>query len=136
MQWDETAEGVLATLCRMVPETIRELAQAAAHDESEVVASERGGASVTVDDVIRGWIRTTPPSTERTAPFTNAASSEARYRYAYATSFGSPRRRTGVRSTIVARIFSGICRTISVPMNPGATAFTVIPRGPSSRAQT
>ena len=61
MEWDETAEGVLATLCRMVPETIRELARAAAHDESEVVASEHGGASVTVDDVIRGWIRTTPP---------------------------------------------------------------------------
>lgn len=61
MQWDDTAEGVLATLCRMVPETIRELARAAAHDESELVASERGGASVTVDDVVRGWIRTTPP---------------------------------------------------------------------------
>jgi hypothetical protein len=58
--WDEPAEGVLATLCRMVPETIRELARAAAHDEAESVASERGAASVTVDDVIRGWIRTTP----------------------------------------------------------------------------
>src|SRR2546428_13276282 len=61
MEWDETAEGVLATLCRMVPETIRELARASAHDESEVVASERGAASVSVDDVVRGWIRTTPP---------------------------------------------------------------------------
>ncbi|TMC73457.1 MAG: DUF2621 family protein [Chloroflexi bacterium] len=60
MDWDETAEGVLATLCRMVPETIRELAKAAAHDEAESVASERGVVSVTVDDVIRGWIRTTP----------------------------------------------------------------------------
>jgi len=61
MQWDDTAEGVLATRCRMVPETIRELARASAHDESEVVASERGAASVSVDDVVRGWIRTTPP---------------------------------------------------------------------------
>ena len=61
MQWDDTAEGVLATLCCMVPETIRELARASAHDESEVVASERGAASVSVDDVVRGWIRTTPP---------------------------------------------------------------------------
>ena len=60
MDWDETAEGVLATLCRMVPETIRELARAAAHNEAESVASERGVVSVTVDDVIRGWIRTTP----------------------------------------------------------------------------
>jgi hypothetical protein len=61
MEWDETAEGVLATLCRMVPETIRELAQAAAHDEAESVAGERGAASVNIDDVVRAWIRTTPP---------------------------------------------------------------------------
>ena len=60
MDWDETAEGVLATLCRMVAETIRELAKAAARDEAESVASDRGAVSVTVDDVIRGWIRTTP----------------------------------------------------------------------------
>jgi hypothetical protein len=61
MEWDESAEGVLATLCRMVPDTIRELARAAAHDEAESVAGEGGGATVTVDDVIRGWIRATPP---------------------------------------------------------------------------
>ena len=61
MEWDEPAEGVLATLCRMVPDTIRELAKAAAHDEAESVASERGAASVSVDDVVRGWIRTSPP---------------------------------------------------------------------------
>ena len=61
MEWDDTAEGVLATLCRMVPDTIRELAKAAAHDQAEAVASEGGGASVSVNDVIRGWIRTTPP---------------------------------------------------------------------------
>ena len=61
MSWDETAEGVLATLCRMVPDTIRELAKSAARDEAESVASERGAVSVTVNDVLRGWIRTTPP---------------------------------------------------------------------------
>ncbi|TMC68796.1 MAG: DUF2621 family protein [Chloroflexi bacterium] len=61
MEWEETAEGVLATLCRMVPDTIRELAKAAARDEAELVASERESATVRVDDVIRGWIRTTPP---------------------------------------------------------------------------
>jgi hypothetical protein len=60
MEWDDSAEGVLTTLCRMVPETIRELAKAAAHDEAESVAGERGAPTVTVDDVIRGWIRTTP----------------------------------------------------------------------------
>ena len=61
MEWDEAADGVLVTLCRMVPDTIRELARAAAHDESEAVASERGAPTVSVDDVVRGWIRTTPP---------------------------------------------------------------------------
>jgi len=61
MEWEESAEGVLATLCRMVPDTIRELARAAAHDEAESVAAEREAATVRVDDVIRGWIRTTPP---------------------------------------------------------------------------
>src|SRR5206468_3253907 len=64
MDWDETAEGVLATLCRMVPDTIRELARAAAHDEAESVASERGaetarefrdeGAAVVAWDVAEG----------------------------------------------------------------------------------
>jgi Protein of unknown function (DUF2621) len=61
MEWDEAAEGVLGTLCQMVPETIRELARSSAHDEAESIASERGAASVSVDDVVRGWIRTTPP---------------------------------------------------------------------------
>ena len=61
MEWDEAAEGVLAVLCRMVPETLRELARSAARDEAESAASDRGAASVSVDDVIRGWIRTTPP---------------------------------------------------------------------------
>ena len=45
----------------MVPETLRELAKSAARDESELVASERDSATVGIDDVVRGWIRTTPP---------------------------------------------------------------------------
>jgi len=61
MDWEDSTEGVLATLCGMVPETIRDLARSAARDEAESVASERGVASVSVDDVVRGWIRTTPP---------------------------------------------------------------------------
>ena len=61
MEWDEGAEAVLATLARMVPETLRALASAAARDESEAVAGDRGAAIVGADDVIRGWIRTTPP---------------------------------------------------------------------------
>ena len=61
MNWEESAEGVLAALTRMVPETLRELATAAARGESEAAASERGAPGVEVDDVVRGWIRTTPP---------------------------------------------------------------------------
>src|SRR5437660_787364 len=49
MEWDESAEGVLVTLCRMVPDTIRELARAAARDQAESVAGDRGSASVSVD---------------------------------------------------------------------------------------
>ncbi len=61
MNWDDAAEGVLVALVRMVPETLRDLASGAAREETEAVASERGASSVEVDDVIRGWIRTTPP---------------------------------------------------------------------------
>jgi len=61
MAWEPSAEAVLATLARMVPETLRALAGAAARDESEAVASDREANSVGPDDVIRGWIRTTPP---------------------------------------------------------------------------
>lgn len=61
MQWSEAADGLLETLARMVPETVRELASAAAHDEAEGIAEERGANEVSADDVMRGWIRTTPP---------------------------------------------------------------------------
>ena len=61
MEWSEAADNLLATLARMVPETIRELATAAAHDEAEAVAEDNGETVVGADDVMRGWIRSTPP---------------------------------------------------------------------------
>ncbi len=61
MNWEASAESLLETLCGMVPETLRELARAAARDESEALAAERGAAGVGIDDVVRGWIHTTPP---------------------------------------------------------------------------
>ena len=61
MNWDGNAERTLRSLAEMVPATLRELATAAARDESELVASERQADLVTTEDVVRGWIRTTPP---------------------------------------------------------------------------
>ena len=61
MNWTEAADSMLLALVGMVPETLRELAGASARDESEAVAEQRGASEVEVDDVVRGWIRTTPP---------------------------------------------------------------------------
>lgn len=61
MPWDQAAEGVLRAFVDMVPETMRELARATARDESELAAQERGADAVRGEDVVRGWIRTTPP---------------------------------------------------------------------------
>ncbi len=61
MEWSEAADSLLTALARMVPETLRELAIGAAREEAEAVASERDASTVDVDDVMRGWIRTTPP---------------------------------------------------------------------------
>jgi hypothetical protein len=61
MRWDPSADGVLRALVDMVPETMRELARATARDESELAAQERGADAVAGEDVVRGWIRTTPP---------------------------------------------------------------------------
>jgi hypothetical protein len=61
MNWSDAADSMLQALVRMVPETLRELAGAAARDESEAVAEQHGANEVEVDDVVRGWIRTTPP---------------------------------------------------------------------------
>jgi uncharacterized protein DUF2621 len=61
VEWSDAADNLLTTLARMVPETLRELAGAAARDEAQTIAQDRGGNEVEVDDVMRGWIRTTPP---------------------------------------------------------------------------
>lgn len=61
MPWDPAADGVLRALVDMVPESMRELARATARDESELAAQDRGSEAVAGEDVIRGWIRTTPP---------------------------------------------------------------------------
>jgi len=61
MNWSEAADSMLLAFVRMVPETLRELATASARDESEAAAEQRGSSEVEVDDVVRGWIRTTPP---------------------------------------------------------------------------
>jgi hypothetical protein len=61
MRWDNQAERTLRAFADMVPSTLRDLATAAARDESELVASDRAGDEVLVEDVVRAWIRTTPP---------------------------------------------------------------------------
>lgn len=61
MDWEPEAERILAALTGMVPDTLRPLAAASGREESEIVATDRGASSVTPDDVVRGWIRTTPP---------------------------------------------------------------------------
>ena len=61
LRWDGNAERTLRSLADMVPATLRELATAAARDEAEQVASGRDSDEVLTEDVVRGWIRTTPP---------------------------------------------------------------------------
>lgn len=60
MNWDEEAEQLLEALLRMVPDTLRSLAEGAARAEAEGFANERGAGAVETDDVVRGWIETTP----------------------------------------------------------------------------
>ncbi len=61
MRWEPAAERTLTSLVDMVPATLRELARSSARDESELAAQDRGAATVEAQDVVRGWIRTTPP---------------------------------------------------------------------------
>ncbi len=61
MRWDGSAERILTSLVDMVPATLRELARSSSRDESELAAQERGVDVVEPEDVVRGWIRTTPP---------------------------------------------------------------------------
>lgn len=60
MPWDGSAEDLLRALLRMVPDTYRGLAEGVARVEAEGFAAERGATAVEVDDVVRGWIATTP----------------------------------------------------------------------------
>ena len=52
--------------------------------------------------------------------------SEASQKYVLAMSSGVPARPSGVRATMASRTFAGIAFTMSVAINPGATAFTRI----------
>ena len=61
--------------------------------------------------------------------------SDARYRYALAISSTSPSLLSGLFCFMLVRTVSGTIFTISVFINPGATAFTVILYLPSSFAQ-
>ena len=70
-----------------------------------------------------------PPSTLRTCPVMNEASSDAIKTMALATSYDRPRRSIG---TVVTRaaLFSGVCvKRVNIPVSigPGATPFTRIP---------
>ena len=60
MTWSDAADEILRMLLRMVPDTYRALAEGAARVEAEGYASERGASSVEANDVVRGWIATTP----------------------------------------------------------------------------
>jgi hypothetical protein len=60
MSWDDAAERLLDALLGMVPDTFRGLAEGAARVEAEGFAGERGASAVGTDDVVRGWIATTP----------------------------------------------------------------------------
>src|SRR5207248_11755622 len=97
-----------------------------------------GQIATRADDVrVRGNVHvpnTSPPSTESTVPLMNRAASDASQTYALATSAGSPSFASGVRANIEPSAFSGMAFTISVAMNPGATALTRMPKRPSSRA--
>ena len=101
MEWEETAEGVLATLCRMVPDTIRELAKAAARDEAELVASERESATVRVDDVIRGFV--VPSASIATRMAQNTAASAPSTRVIGTSRLG----RSGIGSSWIVKLRGG-----------------------------
>ena len=73
--------------------------------------------------------------TGSTAPDTYDASSDARYTYAPASSAGWPARPSGVlrpnSGSLSGQPVGGMS---GVQIGPGATAFTRMPRGPSSSA--
>lgn len=77
-----------------------------------------------------------------TWPETKDAPSLTRNEMVWATSSGRPTRRTGISATACfcssaksTFIRAAVAAVMSVTMNPGATAFTVTPNGPSSMAR-
>jgi len=75
-----------------------------------------------------------PPSITKHCPVMYEARSEARNATVSATSSGLPMRPSAVLFKMFSTSPFFIPATISVSMSPGATAFTLIPIGPSSRA--
>ncbi len=75
-----------------------------------------------------------PPSTVNTCPVMKPAASLARNSTESATSCGSPSRPNGIRWQTCSRISSPNAAVISVAMNPGATALTVMFRPARYRA--
>src|SRR5699024_3509971 len=75
-----------------------------------------------------------PPSTQITCPVIYPARSEARNATVSATSSTRPNFFSGICSVTVVFTCSGSTSVISVSINPGATAFTVIPLLASSLA--
>ncbi len=75
-----------------------------------------------------------PASTVSVTPVMLRALSPSRNSTAFATSSGSARRRSAARRTTRSCCRSGSPSVMSVSMNPGATAFTVMPSLPTSRA--
>jgi len=75
-------------------------------------------------------------------PDTKSASGDTRKACTLATSSGRPNRPSEISASVTWRISSGMptscpgcfAAVIRVSMNPGATALTLIPNGPSSRA--
>ena len=51
MNWSDAADSMLQALVGMVPETLRELAGAAARDESEAVAEQRNGLIAVIESL-------------------------------------------------------------------------------------
>src|ERR671919_2944423 len=70
---------------------------------------------------------TYPPSTMRSAPVMNDASSEARKTTAYETSIGWPARPSGVIAMSCSRMSAPSASVIGVSIHPGHTALTRMP---------
>src|SRR5262245_34220013 len=80
---------------------------------------------------------TEPPSTTSVWPVMNALSSEARNTTVPSRSSATASRLSEREASTASRwnaAMSGLARTVSLMVRPGAMAFTVIPSGPSSRA--